>query len=84
MAKPLSRRDHQERAAAPAAAASPAFRDLGAELAALGELDLHGLRVRWRKLFRVPAPPSPLPFPAPAHSRLPPPGERPSSSARRN
>ena len=41
-------------AAAPAASHAP---DLSAEIAALGELDLHGLRLRWRRLFRKPAPP---------------------------
>src|SRR4051795_11651566 len=30
---------------------------LSREIAALGELDLHDLRVRWRKLFRKPEPP---------------------------
>src|SRR4051812_10151626 len=30
---------------------------LSREIAALGELDPHDLRVRWRKLFRKPAPP---------------------------
>jgi hypothetical protein len=41
-------------AAAPAASVTP---DLSAEIAALGDLDLHGLRLRWRRLFRKPAPP---------------------------
>ena len=31
--------------------------DIGAEIARLEELDLHELRVRWRKLFRKKAPP---------------------------
>lgn len=41
-------------AAAPAAFHAP---DLSAEIAALGDLDLHGLRRRWRRLFRKPPPP---------------------------
>jgi Protein of unknown function (DUF2924) len=41
-------------AAAPAAANAP---DLSAEIAALADLDLHGLRLRWRRLFRKPTPP---------------------------
>jgi hypothetical protein len=32
-------------------------RDIGAEIAALNELDIHDLRIRWRRLFRKPAPP---------------------------
>jgi hypothetical protein len=41
-------------AAAPPTSDAP---DVSAQIAALGDLDLHGLRLRWRKLFRKPAPP---------------------------
>jgi hypothetical protein len=40
--------------AAPAASNAP---DLSAEIAALSDLDLNALRLRWRRLFRKPAPP---------------------------
>ena len=41
-------------AAAPSASGAP---DLSAEIDALEKLDIHGLRQRWRRLFRKPAPP---------------------------
>ena len=37
--------------------ASSGAPDVSAQLAALEELDVHGLRLRWRKLFRKPPPP---------------------------
>jgi hypothetical protein len=48
------------REGAAAFAAAPPLDDpdqLAADLARLEELDLHGLRARWRRLFRKPAPP---------------------------
>ena len=50
---------HLEETGTVAKAAAPVIRpaDLGAEIAALGDLDVQGLRLRWRRLFRKPAPP---------------------------
>jgi hypothetical protein len=59
-------------AAAPLSSDAP---DLSVEIAALENLDIHGLRLRWRRLFRKPAP-SPSPLSAPADYRLPHPGQR--------
>src|SRR5215213_3717750 len=49
----------QNRDATPSAAATPPSDapDLSAEIAAVENLDIHGLRLRWRRLFRKPAPP---------------------------
>src|SRR5215213_1063712 len=49
----------QDREAAASAAALPPSDapNLSAEIAALENLDIHGLRLRWRRLFRKPAPP---------------------------
>src|SRR3712207_5958636 len=44
-------------AAATAAAPSTLDANVRAEITALETLDIHGLRLRWRKLFRKPAPP---------------------------
>jgi hypothetical protein len=37
-------------------ASAPSDNGLAAEIAALADLDLHGLRVQWRKIVRKPAP----------------------------
>ena len=37
-------------------ATTEAAADMAVEIAALADLDIHGLRVRWRKLLRKPAP----------------------------
>src|SRR5215203_100867 len=50
---------HQYTGAAAVVAAPGAYDAPGltAEIAALGDLDVHGLRLRWRRLFRKPPPP---------------------------
>ena len=50
----LHDRDAAASAAAPLSSNAP---DLSAEIAALENLDIHGLRLRWRRLFRKSAPP---------------------------
>src|SRR4051812_22667007 len=52
MSAPLPRSLTENGATTPAQAGV----DLAAEIEALSRLDLHGLRVRWRKLMRSPSP----------------------------